>query len=168
MLAPMTTTATEMEGATMKIWRKRRRLVLGLALGLTAASVLAAPAQAKPDDLEGTLSYSSDSTQLPVRPDDQAVRISPVADQLAVDGGAVQYTDSGSVSAAPKLPDSRAEHRLFDGGVQTTPVTTDDGVQIDWRDAGFGALGATALLALMAGMALAVRRNRHTGGLAAS
>jgi hypothetical protein len=163
----MTTTATGLEGATMKIWRKRRRLVLGLALGLTAASVLAGPAQAKPDDLGGTLSYSTD-TQLSVRPDDQAVRISPVADQLTVDGWAVQYTDKAGVSVTPKLPDSRAEHRLFDGGAQAIPVTTDDGVQIDWRDAGFGALGATALLALMAGMALAVRRNRHSGGLAAS
>ena len=47
----------------MKIWRKRRQLVLGLALGLTAASVLAGPAQAKPDDLEGTLSYSRDTAQ---------------------------------------------------------------------------------------------------------
>ncbi len=150
----------------MKIWRKRRQLVLGLALGLTAASVLAGPAQAKPDDLEGTLSYSSDTAQ-PVRPDDQAVRISPVTAELGVDGWAMQYTDSRNAQETPGILE-RGQHLNFGVGAQVIPVTTDDGVQIDWRDAAFGAVGATALLALMAGMALAVRHNRQSGGLAAS
>jgi hypothetical protein len=161
----MKTTATKVEGATMKISRKRR-LVLGLALGLTAASVLAGPAGAKPEGLEDSIGYSSESSQ-PVRPDDQAVRVSPTVAEIGADGWAAQYADSRNVQEAPGVLE-RSQHLNYDVGGQPTLTTTDDGVQIDWRDAGFGALGATALFGLMAGMALAIRHGRQGGGLAAS
>jgi hypothetical protein len=161
----MTTTATETEGTEMKISRKRQ-LVLALALGIVAASVLAVPAQARPDDLDGTLSYTQ-STQ-PLRPDDRATRISPVAGEELVDGWAFAYTADETSTVVPNLPDGRAERATFGGGAEVIPVSVDDGFQIDWRDAALGAVGATALFALMASMALAVRHSRHGRGLATS
>ena len=156
----------------MKTSRNRNAL-LTLALGIAVAGILAGPAQARPDDLEGTLSYSRDN---------QTTQVSPVADKLVdgriahaafamsaapdlVDGWAFQYT-AGATSTIPNVPDGRAIRSAFGGGAQVVPVSADDGIQIDWRDAGLGALGGAALLALMTFMLSVIRRHDRT--LAAS
>jgi hypothetical protein len=167
------TPATEVEGATMKIRRRQRRWLVLTAFGLMAASVLVGQAQAKPDDLEQTAPYSSDGQVQPVRPDDAAVRISPGAENL----GAVETRSHGVVVddskftgayTIPNVPDSTGDHRTFGGGTIETPVVVDDGTEFNWRDAGFGALGAAATLALLAALAIVIRRDRHRGGLATS
>ena len=125
----------------MKIWRTRRRLVLGLALGLVAASVVAGPAQAKPDDLNGTLSYADD--------------------QVAVDGWANKYVAEEPVL---NLPDGRAGDPATFGTPAATPATVDDGSGFSWRDAGLGAFAAVILIGVMTGSALALRHGRSSGG----
>ena len=137
----------------MKIRRQRRRLVLGLALGLTAASALAGPAQARPELFEVN---ASDTNATPA----------PIVSERHADGSTFRYVSPVAV-AATVAPDNRADRAVFGGGVEATPVATGDGLQIDWRDAGFGALGAAALIALMAGTLL-LARSRRSGRLAVS
>ena len=165
----------------MKIRRKQRRWLVLTAFGLMAATVLVGQAQAKPDDLEGQAPYSSDGQVQATGPGeenmraiDQRVHGVAVADDALFKGTArpdwwnYELIPSQSSYEIPSVPDSRADHRTFGGGVTATPVVVDDGTEFSWRDAGFGALGAAALLALMATLAIVIRRDRHRGGLATS
>jgi hypothetical protein len=170
----------------MKMRRKQRRWLVLTAFGLMAASVLVGQAQAKPDDLMGTAPYSS-AGQTPVAGDDGVARVG--AENLR----AVTQRTHGALgddelfrgmelpswwgyetipaqaqNQIPNVPDGRADSRPFGGGAVAAPVVVDDGSEFSWRDAGFGALGATALLALMATLAIVIRRDRHRGGLATS
>jgi hypothetical protein len=151
----MTSAHTEEKTMTRKHFTARR-LALGLALALGATAVVAAPAQARPDDLDGQLSYATGDVQTLVRPDDRAVRVSPVVEAPA------------ATNLISKLPDDRAEHKLFGGGVDAVTIVSDDGTEIGWRDAGFAALGTMMLIALMGATALAIRQGRQRGRLAAS
>jgi hypothetical protein len=157
----------------MKIRRKQRRWLVLMAFGLMAASVLAGEAQAVPDDLQGTAPYSSDGQVQPTRPDDQAFRVSPGAENLRAiadrsHGVVVDDSKFTGSYTIPNVPDSGTAQRPFGGGAVETPVVVDDGTQFSWRDAGFGALGTAALLAMMATLLLLLRRDRHRGGLATS
>jgi hypothetical protein len=162
----------------MEIRRQRRRWLVVMAFGLMAASVLVGPAQAAPD-LEGAPS-SSGGVQHPAGPGEENLRAidqrvhGVVADDELFRGTArpdwwnYELIPSQASYEIPNVPDSGAAQRTFGGGAVATPVVTDDGTEFSWRDAGLGALGAAALLALMATLAIVVRRDRHRGGLATS
>ena len=165
----------------MKIRRKQRRWLVLTAFGLMAATVLVGQAQAKPDDLQGQVPYSSDVQVQPTQPGEENMRAIEqrvhgvaAADDALFKGTArpdwwnYELIPSQSSYVIPTVPDSLADHRTFGGGVTAAPVAVDDGTEFSWRDAGFGALGAAALLALMATLAIVIRRDRHRGGLATS
>jgi hypothetical protein len=180
MLAAMTG-REKREGATMKIRRHQRRWLVVMAFCLMVASVLVGQAPAGPVNPDGTWPFAEGSAQQPMGPGEENLRAIEqrahgvgVADDALFRGTArpdwwnYELIPTQSAYEIPSVPDSRADHRTFGGGVTATPVAVDDGSEFSWRDAGFGALGAMALLALMAALAIVIRRDRHRGGLATS
>jgi hypothetical protein len=103
-----------------------------------------------------------------VRPDDRATRVSPVTPSSELNPAALPCTpncpgfDAVATPAAPVgLPDDRAGVRGPGAAPETAPVhivVASDG--FDWTDAGIGAGLALGLILLGSGMLLVARRHR--------
>ena len=125
--------------------RKRHQIIRRLALGLAVAAIAVPSAQADPwyDD-------SGIAGNATVRPDDRAVRVSPVsAPETAV------------------RPDDRPGLRGPGAAPQDSPlqIVIRPGA-FDWTDAGIGAVFALGLVLLAGGAALVARRHRQTSAAA--
>ncbi len=164
--------------------RKLNKIIRRLALGLAVAAIAAPAAQADPwyDD-------SGIAGNATVRPDDRAVRVSPLgAPETAVrpDDRPGLRGPGAVIDAVSLRPDDRAI-RVTPVSAPETAVRPDDRpglrgpgaapqdspLQIvirpggfDWTDAGIGAVFALGLVLLAGGAALVARRHRQTSAAA--
>ena len=125
--------------------RKLNKIIRRLALGLAVAAIAAPAAQADPwyDD-------SGIAGNAAVRPDDRAVRVSPVSAPET----AVRPDDRPGLRGPGAAPqDSPLQIVIRPGG-------------FDWTDAGIGAVFALGLVLLAGGAALVARRHRQTSAAA--
>ena len=161
------------------MWNRRNRWLRRFAAGLAFAGLVVVPtAQAhhlqvsgggsevtsdvavRPDDRAVRISPQAvDSTSV-VRPDDRAVRISP----QAVGSKNIVRPDDRAVRISPQPVDSTNVVRPDDRGVRVTPsggelpqVVAAPSTGFDWGDAGIGASLAFGLMLLALGAALATR-----------
>jgi hypothetical protein len=145
------------------MWNRRHRWLRRLAAGLAFAGLVVVPtAQAHHLQVSGggsssQLGFTSD---VAVRPDDRAVRISP----QPVDSTSVVRPDDRAVRVSPQPVDSTNVVRPDDRGVRFTPsggelpqVVAEPSTGFDWGDAGIGAGTALGLMLLALGAALATR-----------
>jgi hypothetical protein len=157
----------------MKIW-KRHRILATCVLALSVAAVAAPTASADPWFIDSSGAITPAGI---VRPDDRAVRATPVTivvpegsfdratppDDRPVNVTPVEATPI--TSSAPVRPDDRSAIR--GPGAAPVPVTiTVDGDGFDWGDAGIGAGMALGLVLLASGLLL--YRHRRGPEIAAS
>jgi hypothetical protein len=115
----------------------------------------------RPDDR--AVRVSPVSVETAVRPDDRAIRVSPGVVETAVrpDDRAVRVSPV-STAVPVGLPDDRAVVRGPGAAPQTTPAhVVVSPTSFDWADAGIGAGLALGLILLGSGMLLVARRHRR-------
>ena len=163
------------------MWNRRHRWLRRFAAGLAFAGLVVPTAQAHPLGVSGDRPGGEPITSdVAVRPDDRAVRISPQAidstkvvrpDDRAVrispqpvDSTSVVRPDDRAVRVSPQPVDSTNVVRPDDRGVRFTPsggelpqVVAEPSTGFDWGDAGIGAGLAFGLMLLTLGAALATR-----------
>jgi hypothetical protein len=127
------------------------------------AFALPAPAAVRPDDRSGPRGLSPGSASAPVRPDDRSgvrgVSVANVPASVRADDRA-DLPAIGSTQSAAFRPDDRAGFRgtyLRTAAPTVASLQSDNG--FDWSAAGAGAGSATALMLLVFGAALILRRN---------